>query len=65
MLCVTSFLIDEFSIKFAEVKIGTERKSIVLAKKERVRVSENIASSMDASSKAELSDSVWLKEQVR
>lgn len=48
-----------------EAKIAIEKRAAVLTEREKERVSEHFLTNMDEYTKAELSDNVWLKQEVR
>ena len=62
-LCIL-FLTEEYQIKQAEAKTVIEGKTGVLAEKEKQAVSERFLSNMDKTTRGELSDNAWLKQEV-
>lgn len=56
---------DEFEAKLIEAKIAIDKRTGVLVEREKELVSERFLSNMDEYTKAELSDNVWLKQEVR
>ena len=62
--CQYSSLIGEHGSKFAEFKMIVEKRSAVKAENEKLRVSDEIISSLDKDSQKQLADNAWLKREV-
>lgn len=59
-VCVPGY----FGDKLAEATVAIEHRAALLVEKEQMSVTEQVVDNMDRESKSELSDNVWLKQQV-
>lgn len=57
-------LIGDYDMKLTEAEIAIDKKTAVLLEREKGRVTEQFLLTMDESTKAELSDNAWLKQEV-
>lgn len=55
---------DQYESKLVEAKIAIEARAAVRTEQEKKHVSEHFLTNMDEYTKAELSDNVWLKQEV-